>query len=30
MLGAGETVMAQSDHFAPDAVHRGLYRKTQA
>jgi chemotaxis protein methyltransferase CheR len=29
MLGAGETVIGQSDAFAPDPIHRGLYMRTR-
>ncbi|SFR97110.1 CheR family methyltransferase [Sphingomonas jatrophae] len=29
MLGAGETVIGQTTHFASDAAARGLYRRTQ-
>ncbi|MGQ0589221.1 MAG: CheR family methyltransferase [Sphingosinicella sp.] len=30
MLGAGETVLGQTDRFTPDSEHRGLYRLAAA
>lgn len=30
MLGAGETVLGQTDRFVPDSEHRGLYRPAAA